>query len=177
MEIFLMRHGETDWNLSKRIQGTKPVPLNATGVCQIQRFCQNFKDKKGFRFTRIISSPLIRAVQSARICSELLNLPFDILDDFRERSFGKLEGKTHKEIESQFHVFDVEEIENFIYGIEPISVLDERLATGLRFLKSTYSDDRILVITHGSIIRRIGQINGQNYGVISNGSFVQLRVE
>ncbi len=176
MKIILMRHGETDWNRSLRIQGTQPVPLNLNGIRQVQETCGCFKECCEIDFFCVVSSPLLRAKQSAVICGHLLNVPVHILEDFRERSFGILEGKTRQEIETKFGVSNVEEIEFSAHGVEPISMLNERLIHGFFILKATYPAKSILVVTHGSVIKRIAKKNGLCSEIIPNGEFIQLEI-
>jgi uncharacterized phosphatase len=177
MKITFMRHGETDWNLAKKIQGIQPVPINTTGIRQIEQTSHFFRiqpGRSGFQFSQLITSPLLRARQSASICSEVLHVLVCVQTDFRERSFGALEGKTHTELKLQFGIVDVEEVEDGRYGIEPVSELDKRLARGIEILKTNYKDEHVLVVTHGSVIKRIAALHGVQTDIIPNGSFVQL---
>src|SRR3989442_1418135 len=61
--LFLVRHGETDWNRSGQIMGERPVPLNRHGVAQAQRLAESLQ---GRPIEALYSSPVARALQTAR---------------------------------------------------------------------------------------------------------------
>ena len=69
MKICLIRHGETDWNLIGKFQGREDIPLNKTGIEQIQRAADYLKKSK---WGEIITSPLSRAKISFRSLSNQL---------------------------------------------------------------------------------------------------------
>ena len=66
MRIYLMRHGETDWNREGRLQGRMDIAMNATGIRQMQEAGAGLRDR-GISFDKILASPLRRAVESAEI--------------------------------------------------------------------------------------------------------------
>ncbi len=69
MDIYIIRHGETDWNKDKRVQGSTDIELNNNGIDLAKLTAQNMK-KEGISFDRIFSSPLKRAFQTAEIFAE-----------------------------------------------------------------------------------------------------------
>lgn len=96
MNIYITRHGETDWNKLWKLQGRTEIPLNAKGEEQALKTGENMK-KAGIVFDRVYTSPLSRAVKTAILISG-----FDeknIIKDNRiiEFSFGKAEGTTPEE--------------------------------------------------------------------------------
>lgn len=90
--FYYVRHGQTDWNLNKKLQGATDVPLNQTGMEQAYQARQALR---GVEIATIVSSPKIRARQTAEIINEILNKPIVEIDDLREASFGHHEGSTH----------------------------------------------------------------------------------
>ena len=94
MFIYLVRHGQTDWNNERRMQGHKNIPMNEVGIQQINDLADRIVET-GLRFDRLISSPLDRARKSAEIIAEKtgFNGDIEIDDDFIERSNGLLEGE------------------------------------------------------------------------------------
>ncbi|MGI9406496.1 MAG: histidine phosphatase family protein [Hyphomicrobiaceae bacterium] len=86
--IFL-RHGQTDWNLEGRFQGESDIPLNATGLKQAQDAAGRLKTVP---ISRIVSSPLVRALKTAAIVAERVDLPVHVDTQLRERSFGAFNG-------------------------------------------------------------------------------------
>lgn len=87
--FYFMRHGETEWNRQKRTQGQIDTPLSETGIAQAraasERLC-------GQGIATICSSPLQRALETARIQAEVLGLPVEVVDDLRECCLGEREG-------------------------------------------------------------------------------------
>ncbi|TCS79908.1 histidine phosphatase family protein [Tepidibacillus fermentans] len=176
-KIILMRHGESEWNLFNRIQGTKQVSLTDKGKKQIEQACFELLANKNLQISKIITSPLDRAKESASICQRILNLPMVELDYFRERSFGELEGKTLQEIRLQYKISDIEELEDDRFGIESVQSLIDRIDRGLKELKVTYPNENLLIITHGSVIKWIFEkYQAEKIGVISNGEYRCIKI-
>ena len=87
MKLYLVRHGQTDWNLRRIAQGQTDIPLNATGIEQAEAL----RDKlQNYQFDICYASPLQRATQTAKIVvNDRCSIIFD--NNLKERSFGKLE--------------------------------------------------------------------------------------
>ena len=89
MKIYLLRHGETEWNVVKRYQGTKDIPLSDKGRAELRR--------ADFSPETVYVSPLSRATESAKILfPEASLIP---VQDFREMCFGVFEGRNYIEME------------------------------------------------------------------------------
>ena len=86
--IYVVRHGQTDWNIEKRYAGRVNVPLNETGVSEAYELAVKLQK---INFDVVFSSPLSRAYQTAKIISSNSNILID--DRLIERSNGDLEGK------------------------------------------------------------------------------------
>lgn len=93
--FFVLRHGQTDWNAEARLQGSTDIPLNDIGRQQARTAAAFFADKG---ITRIIASPLSRALETARIVGEQLGLEPVIDARLIERNFGLFEGMTIDEV-------------------------------------------------------------------------------
>lgn len=107
MRLYLARHGQTDWNYQKRMQGRVDTALNETGIAQ----AHELKEKlKGISFDAIYVSPLSRAVNTAKIASGR----DDVIIDERiiEMDYGSLQGKTYKPFLGQEADASDEEQEN-----------------------------------------------------------------
>jgi len=87
--FYYIRHGQTDWNVEGRFQGSKDVPLNETGIAQAHAAKDLLRD---LSITNIYSSTLQRARVTADIVNERLNLPITGMDGLQECNFGVLEG-------------------------------------------------------------------------------------
>ena len=90
MAVLMTRHGQTDWNVEKRVQGKADIELNETGIEQAKITSEKLKNEK---IDVIISSPLKRAKQTAEIINQTLNCPIIYEDGISERDFGEFEGK------------------------------------------------------------------------------------
>jgi broad specificity phosphatase PhoE len=174
MHLVLMRHGKTDWNYLKKIQGTKDVPINQDGIVNVKETCHT--SLKDHRISKIVTSNLLRARQSAIICGRLLGIPINVLSYFQERSFGILEGKTIEEIQNIYNISNIETIDHSIHGVEDMLSVRQRINKGLDFLLSNYQDEVVLLVTHGSVIRSIAKDYGIDIGIIDNGSFIELEI-
>ena len=103
--IYLIRHGQTEWNLAQRMQGRKDSPLTQLGEKQAKAIGIMLKSKIDHTNIIIFSSPLLRAQKTTKIICLETNLNFDsvILDEnLMELSFGNWEGLTHEEIERYY---------------------------------------------------------------------------
>lgn len=151
-KVFLVRHGETDWNVQRRYQGGTDTVLNANGQAQAEKLQPVFA---GQHFDRIYSSDLKRVMQTARFAG------FDETDiiqeaRMREMTFGKFEGLTHVEIVEQypddFQLWS-DDRENNTHGGEKMSEVIARIRDFYEHLRDDFQDgERILCFAHGGSI-------------------------
>lgn len=147
MKLYLIRHGQTDWNLAQKIQGQTDIPLNNTGILQAEKM----RDKlKNYQFDKCYVSPLKRAKQTAEIITDgQMELIFD--DNLKERGFGSLEGgdpgKWYREsLDRRLNMTKG--------GMESIFEVLERSKKVLQRIKSENPDDaKILVVSHGVLLK------------------------
>lgn len=149
MELYVVRHGQTDWNVSSRIQGHTDTLLNETGKKQAEELAQKLKD---IPFDLIISSSLSRALDTANIINRDRNLPLILNNNLIERGFGDLEGLDDL---SPYHCnihtlldYSLNYQEN---KVEPIQDLFKRVCDFINFCITNFPDKKILVSTHGGI--------------------------
>lgn len=90
MKVYFMRHGETDWNIVKRLQGTTDIPLNENGISLAKISAENMKNA-GIQFDEIFSSPLNRAVHTAEIINEKYSCTIKTDERIKEFNFGQAE--------------------------------------------------------------------------------------
>ena len=102
MRLYLVRHGETVWNFENRIQGASDVPLNDRGREQAESLAIKLQK---IQFFKILSSPLERAFETAKIISLTQESAISKVDCFAELDQGKLEGLKFKEIQEKFPDF------------------------------------------------------------------------
>lgn len=111
-QIFLIRHGQTDWNLEDKYQGRTDIPLNETGRAQAKKTALFLKQKNA-PLVALYSSDLQRAHQTAMEIAELFLLNITLAPDLREGHLGKLEGLTKavgKELYGPFNYKQLPEI-------------------------------------------------------------------
>ena len=141
--IVIVRHGETDWNIGRRIQGRTDIALNERGRAQAVEIAELLHGEGPWR--RVITSPLSRAAETARIISNRLELPPAEIDaDVIERDFGSAEGMLVTDATAQWPGLDVPDA-------EALAALAERGATAFgRILREAPGS---IVVAHGALIR------------------------
>lgn len=147
--FFLVRHGETDWNLVGRIQGSTDIPLNETGRAQAQATGEKMQ---GRRWDVIISSPLSRAMETASIIAKAVGLPEPTpIADIVERHYGEAEGMTGPELEA-FYPNDTP-----VPGRETREAVKERVISALHSIAKENLGKNVIVVAHGGVIRAVLQ--------------------
>lgn len=154
--LFLVRHGETDWNLAGRFQGHTDVELNETGRAQARALADRLI---GREVRAIASSDLRRARETAEILSSLLDAPFAGVDQgLRERAYGCFEGLTRDECAAQFpdlwaahakgHTVEVP-------GAERREVVMDRIVRAVKRVMDTHSTvgSSLAIVSHGGVMR------------------------
>lgn len=161
MRIYLVRHGETDWNIDRRYQGIEDIPLNNTGVMQA-KLCA--KALSNIQFDAIYSSPLTRAYDTAMLIAQGLRKGHSVNPIEGERSSTCYEVKVDERlIERDFGLISglfPKEREAFIQSkkdanMEPFEHLTARVMETLEEIRNKYSDGKVLIITHGGVINAI----------------------
>ena len=99
MKIYLLRHGQTKWNIEGKIQGKTDVLLNEDGMEQAGFLAKAMEHCEA---RALFSSPLLRAKQTAEIVAGKMGLPVTVLPELKEVDFGLWEGCTWKEIEEKY---------------------------------------------------------------------------
>ncbi|MBS4743674.1 MULTISPECIES: histidine phosphatase family protein [Bacillus] len=143
--ICLVRHGETDWNAAKRIQGRTDIPLNDTGKWQAEQTGLYLKD---VHWDVVISSPLTRAKETAHLILNHVHAPLVIMDDFIERDYGDAEGMSFEERQKLFP-------DKQYPNMEPIETIQNRMLEGIEKVRATYPDQHVLIVAHGAAIHAL----------------------
>jgi uncharacterized phosphatase len=143
--ICLVRHGETDWNAIGKLQGRTDIPLNNKGILQAKE-CGEFL--RTSQWDMIVTSPLLRAKQTAEIISKKVNVSFVEMDDFMERNYGDAEGMTMEERSVAFP-------NNTYPNQEDRKSLNNRVMSGIEKIKQRYKGSKVLLVAHGAVINAI----------------------
>lgn len=173
--LTLLRHGETDWNAERRMQGRSDIPLNERGRQQAKLVAKRLE---GTHWDAIISSPLVRVMDVSREIARAIGFPEDRIetrDDLVERNFGEAEGMTLPERTEKFG------IDGVVPGIESYQELDDRIMHALAEIEAQHRGQRVLVVTHGGVIigvleRLGGDDMGHGKSFIQNVSLTTVRV-
>jgi broad specificity phosphatase PhoE len=165
---FLVRHGETDWNVEGRAQGQMHVPLNDKGLAQAEAIAARLRP---MRFTAVYASDLRRVTQTAEAIMRGRDVPLVTLPALRERGFGEWESLTFTEMEARFPERYAELFSggdsSAPPGGESERQLYERVAAGVDRLREQHGGDdgNLLVVAHGgslcaAIVRLLGLPSG-----------------
>ncbi|MCD8332628.1 MAG: histidine phosphatase family protein [Clostridiales bacterium] len=189
MYIYIMRHGETYWNKAGKIQGSSDIGLTDLGV-ELAKLSASGFERDGICFDRIYTSPLVRAVETAKIVAQKTLNPvkdgrtereivegdsFRIDDRLREMSFGKYEGIRLKDIRDQ----DENIVNCFSHpGLyiadetgesydEVFARIDDFMEHEMRPLEADPAVNHVLILCHGTVIRtflsRIDGVDLENF--------------
>lgn len=168
--LYLVRHGETEWNRTHRIQGSTDIPLNEVGRDQAARAGRLLARR---RWDGLYSSPLSRARETATIIGEGLGLGEpELLPDLVERNYGEAEGLTGRQIERRYPG------RTPVPGRESREEVAARVMPALLSLAEAREGGRVIVTTHGAVIRTVLMAVGApiERGVpITNGSIHSFR--
>lgn len=170
-ELYLVRHGETEWNAARRIQGRTDIPLNDTGREQARQAAELLARR---RWQGVYTSPLGRAHETARIIAERLGLAgVTDIDAFVERDYGEAEGMGFDEIEALYP----EGVR--APGQETREEVAARVVPALLELAERHPGERLVIVSHGGAIRSVLQTAepGTRHPRITNASVHSFRVE
>lgn len=146
--IALVRHGETEWNRQRRLQGMTDIPLNDTGRAQAVRTATWLA---GDEWHVVYASQLSRAAETAEIIARELDLPAPtIRPALAERAHGVLEGLDHASARAA-----VEAQVTTIEGLEPRSSAIARATGALEEIAASHPGGNVVVVTHGDVIRSL----------------------
>ncbi|MFH1849588.1 MAG: histidine phosphatase family protein [archaeon] len=156
LTLYLVRHGETDWNTEQRMQGTVDTELNSTGVSQAERLAMRLGNKQ---ISAVYSSALRRAIVTAEIIAGPHNLKVNHLAEFNEINYGAFEGLTRTEIRQRF-AREWEERERDKANVPPPQgesylKLYGRVQRGLDRVFSDHKKGSIVIVGHGGSLRMI----------------------
>lgn len=157
-EIILIRHGETDWNLERRLQGHLDIPLNQVGQRQALALARSLD---GVAIDAIFSSDLQRAAQTAAPLAAARKLTVQLDAGLRERCYGALEGLRYPEAAERFpeaYAALMERAVDYRYpaGVHAAETMREFYARAVHALTQILGRSgalaRIAIVTHGGVL-------------------------
>ncbi len=152
LTLYVLRHGETEWNVVNRIQGSKDAPLTEQGKDDIKNIAPKIAD---LTLQSVYVSPSLRTQNTVKLLR--LSAPFQLDERIREMYLGPFEGLTWEEIKRK----DSEAYEAYWYhpqkfqhpSTESFVDVQRRVESFLQHIEKNYQSGNILVITHGVIIK------------------------
>ena len=144
--IYITRHGQTDWNVQKKVMGRCNEPLNEKGFSQAEETKQKLLNAD---IDLIICSPLTRAKQTAEVITKDRNIPIIYDERIIERDFGEFEGKETKDFD--FHGYWNYYKNEHYESAENIQDFFKRVYDFLEDITKKYNDKNVLIVAHGGI--------------------------
>ncbi len=158
LSFWFLRHGQTDWNVARRIQGHTDIPLNQTGL---EQAAQAAKVLRGVGLTRIISSPLTRAATTAAIVQEHLGVPLHHDDLLKERAFGAFEGQFRHDILARHNRGPEESYQDILPpDCESTPALQARIASVMATHLQAAEAHPLLFVGHGAFMANLCEVLG-----------------
>ena len=152
MKLYLIRHGQTMWNLEGKIQGRTDIPLNEKGIEQARRLSKAMESRP---VTAVFSSPLKRALETAGIVADKKKLPVIQVPELEEVDFGLWEGLTWQEISAaypeDFALWDKNPADHTPTGGELRENCRKRCEKAMNFIFNQAEGD-IAIVAHGGIL-------------------------
>ena len=153
--ILILRHGETDWNISKKIQGWRGTGLNATGLKQARAAARRLKVH--WKIEGVVSSDLKRSMQTAEVAARAFRLPVVKEPLARERRFGDWEGKKISQVLERYKLSASQRRDPFLSfnprGGESMAVFSRRMEKLLKTIEKNHAGKTVLLVTHGGPMR------------------------
>ncbi|NPV74757.1 MAG: histidine phosphatase family protein [Anaerolineae bacterium] len=150
VELWLVRHGQTDWNMDKRYQGQTDIPLNEAGIAQAYELGRALA---GTAFDAIFCSDLQRARQTAHILAGELHAPVYEDARLREAHFGEWEGYPYFEMKEKYPEIWMERKQNPLAPVAPggetLQQVAQRVSLAAGHIAARFPGGRALVVAHG----------------------------
>ncbi len=176
-DVYIFRHGETDYNKEKRWQGCGiDSELNAAGIAQAEKLAVNLSGKN---LEIICSSPMKRALKTAEIAASLCAVPIVVIAGLREGCFGEAEGMLKTEVAQKFpDVFNMwyspeNDMDVRFPGGESKRDMQERMLDVLKQVEKM-PQNIIGISSHGSSIRYLLMAFGHQPSKMENTALYHL---
>ena len=154
--IGLLRHGETEWNVEKKIQGSEDSPLTTAGKNMVSEWAMTLQQ---WNWDRIYASDLGRVRQTVEILNKTLRCTVQYDKRLREQKWGEWEGLTISQIKKQF----TEDLDRRVAlgwefkapGGETRSAVRQRVFNALKEIAANHPDENILIVCHQGVIKSV----------------------
>ncbi len=154
LEILLIRHGQTDWNRDRRIMGRKHIPLNRVGRSEATRLERALK---GVILDAIYTSPMKRAVETARHVRGRRRVAIQRVPGMAEIDYGLWVGKTFEEVipEKAFHVYHKTPAKARAPRGEHMKDVQKRTIRFIEKIRKRHRKGRVAVVSHADVIKTV----------------------
>lgn len=178
--FYIVRHGQTNWNIEKKVQGQCDIPINQVGEAQAVETAQLLKQVK---FDQIFSSDLVRAKKTAEIVKAERNIKIQLSPNLRERDYSQFNGApSEKGYEIEKSIAEWEQsgkTANRPYpNVESDQELCKRILDYLTEIANNYKGATILIVTHAGPLRRIltylQYVSSDQMPIIQNAAYLKL---
>ncbi|MBQ6447400.1 MAG: alpha-ribazole phosphatase [Bacillus sp. (in: Bacteria)] len=154
MKFYLIRHGQTEWNVDGKIQGSTDIELNTEGLIQAAQLSEKIQNLN-YPFSKIYSSPQQRAVQTAEILSRETAIDYEVKDGLEEINLGEWEGLSWREVQDTYPQEFDQWLKNRKYTKPPKGesyqeMIDRVLSALNKILRETNED--AVIVTHSAVI-------------------------
>lgn len=157
MKLLLIRHGQTEWNIKGKIQGSCDIELNDTGIRQAEELSSKMLENK-YKFSKIYSSKQKRASKTAEILSKATNVGYAVLYGLEEMNLGVWEGLSWTEVKEQYPTEYEEWYINRRYTKTPKGEsYEDMLKRVFAAIKNIIKENRedVVIVTHSAVIMSI----------------------
>ena len=154
MNLYVVRHGETIWNVEHKVQGITDIPLTEKGMKEAEELQELIST---LNIDVVISSPLIRARETAKILVDF-KLPINTDDRIKERDWGMNEGALIDAVD-RWDCWDVV-LNTKVQNIECIQDFMYRVSNFIEEIKIKHKDKNVLIVTHSAVSRVIHYLLG-----------------
>ncbi len=152
MTLLFVRHGQSEGNLRRVMQGWLDLPLSDLGRRQAEVVARRVATSGA---SRLYASPLLRAWQTGERIAEATGLPLEAAEGFREYGYGEAQGLTWAEAVARFGITTGDWGNGSVPGEEGASVFHARVTAAFEELSDRHRDDVAIVVSHGGTIARL----------------------
>lgn len=154
LEVILIRHGKTDWNIGRRVMGRRPIPLNRLGRQEAALVSQAIS---GVKIDTIYTSPIRRALETARILARGRGLRLKPAPELSEIDYGLWVGRTFDEIshEKEYQTYHTTPKEARAPKGESLLEVQERGVQFVETIRKIHKQGRIIAVSHADVIKAI----------------------
>lgn len=154
LRLYLVRHGETKWNIENKYQGASDIPLSPVGIEQAQALARKIK---AFKIDKIYSSDLSRAYETAKMIAKEKNLEIECMPGLREISFGEWEGYTIAQLKElygdSYKKFFLEPHKYPFPGEGSMVAVQTRITKAVSEIVKKHPRGDILIVSHGGVLK------------------------